>query len=310
LLFGVVSWDAFLNLTASGIFRGASYGLLGVGFALILGVTGRFHFAYSFTYTLAAYLAVTFHHRGLELNFWLAGVLAVLLVGLVGVAMEYWVYRPLGRHAGANALLAIFVGSLGLGIAGQSFISWVWGSESQALFGPKKSVIEWGDVRFENFDVWQTLTAFALVVVLTLLLRYTSLGRMIKATRVNADLARIIGINAQTIYLVCFFIGSMLAAVSAFWFGLQRSVTPEMGQRPVIFAFVVAFLAGTASSPLRVFFTGIFVALVENWSSMWVSTRWTELVVFVFLVGYLTSRSLQGRDLRHWIRRLQPARAS
>ena len=56
--------EIFAQLTANGLFRGCSYGLLGAGFALILGVTGRFHFAYGFTYTLAAYLAFNFHARG------------------------------------------------------------------------------------------------------------------------------------------------------------------------------------------------------------------------------------------------------
>ena len=59
-----VSWLTVRQLTVDGFFRGCSYGLLGVGFAMILGVTGRFHFAYGFTYTLAVYLAFTFTFRG------------------------------------------------------------------------------------------------------------------------------------------------------------------------------------------------------------------------------------------------------
>ncbi len=91
------------------------------------------------------------------------------------------------------------------------------------------------------------------MVVLALLLRYTSLGRSIKATRANPELAQTIGISANQIYLLCFFIGTLLCGVAAFWYGLQFTIDPAMGFKPVIFAFVVAFLAGTASSPIRVF---------------------------------------------------------
>jgi branched-chain amino acid transport system permease protein len=63
LLFAVFDAETVAQITANGIFRGAAYGILGVGFALILGVTGRFHFAYAFTYTLAAYMAYTFVDR-------------------------------------------------------------------------------------------------------------------------------------------------------------------------------------------------------------------------------------------------------
>ena len=285
------------QLTANGIFRGAAYGLLGVGFALILGVTGRFHFAYSFTYTLAAYLAFTFRFRGLKLPFWLAAFAGVLVAAVVGILIERFIYRPLAQRAGATALLAVFVAALGIGIAGQNMVALFWGQSTQAYYGPTKAAWSIGSTRFENFDVWQTVSAFALVLILTGLLRFTGLGRAIKATRVNPELATIIGINANVIYLVCFGIGTFLAGVSAFWRGLQVSVEPNMGQRPVIFAFVVAFLAGTARSPLRVFLTGIAVALVEQWSSIWLSVRWTETAVFVILVGYLVSLSLRGRKL-------------
>ena len=80
----------------------------------------------------------------------------------------------------------------------------------------------------------------------------------------------------------------MLCGVAAFWYGLQFTIAPDMGYNPVIFAFVVAFLAGTASSPIRVFFVGIGVALIEQYASIWLSVRWTQTAVFVVLVIYLS----------------------
>lgn len=309
-MFAAFDAETVAQLTANGIFRGSAYGLLGVGFALILGVTGRFHFAYSFTYTFAAYMAFTLRFRGPQLPFWVASFLGVLATTVLGVLIERFVYRPLARRAGATALLAVFVAALGIGIAGQNMIALFWGQATQAFFGPDKAAWSLGSTRFENFDVWQTASSLALVLLLTGLLRFTGLGRAIKATRVNPDLATIIGINANLIYLVCFAIGSFLCGVAAFWYGLQFTVEPNMGQRPVIFAFVVAFLAGTARSPLRVYFTGIAVALVEQWASIWLSVRWTQTAVFVILVGYLVSLSLRGRklaDLFPFLRSTPPA---
>lgn len=306
MIFAVFNAETVAQLTANGIFRGTAYGLLGVGFALILGVTGRFHFAYGFTYALAAYMTFTFHNRGLELNIWLAAVLAVVLVGLLGVGMEYAVYRPLALHAGANALLAIFVAALGLGIAGQNLIALLWGSNSQNLIGPTQVAHKLLKANFLNFDIWQALTAVVLVGTLAALLRFTGLGRAIKATRVNPELAQIIGINSGQIYLICFFIGTLFAGAAAFWYGLQFTTAPDMGFRPVIFAFVVAFLGGTASGPIRVFLTGIGISLIEQYSSIWLSLRWTQLAVFVVLFIYL---SLFSVDFRSLLRRLAPARA-
>ncbi len=296
----VVNFETFSQLTANGIFRGSAYGILGVGLAMILGVTGRFHFAYGAFYTLAAYMAYTFLDRGLfppfidvTLPFWIAAIAGILVVTALGCLLERALYQPLARMAGDNALLAIFVASLGIGIALENLIRLLWSSSSQPYFGPSQERWTLGDVTFLNFDVYQLITYTALAVGLAALLRYTPLGRMVRATRSNPDLARTIGINSSHVYIIVFGIGTFLAGVAAVWNGLQFAVEPGMGTRPVIFGFVVAFLAGTASSPIRVFLTGIGVALIEQWSSMWLSVRWTQTAVFVLLVGYLSWMSFK-----------------
>ncbi|CAB4725416.1 MAG: hypothetical protein F2934_06600 [Actinobacteria bacterium] len=300
--------EIFAQLTANGLFRGTSYGLLGAGFALILGVTGRFHFAYGLTYTLAAYFAFTLHARGTwagpfsnGIPFIIAGIIGILASSVVGVGIERFIYRPIAKRAGATALLAIFIAALGLGIAGQSLISLLWGQQSVGFYdrGNHLTKVGWRlwKVTFENLDVIQSITSITLIIVFSLILRFTPLGRQMRATRVNPDLATIIGINSKRIYLTCFFIGTLFCAVSAFWYGLQYTVNPDMGARPVITAFVVAFLAGTASSPIRIFLTGVALALLEQWLSMFISTQWTQTAVFVVLFVYLISKSMSGTIL-------------
>lgn len=306
MLLAVLDVETVKQLTVDGFFRGCSYGLLGAGFALILGVTGRFHFAYAFTYTFAVYMAYQFTFPW-GVPFWPSAILGVIVSACVGVLIERIVYRPLAANAGANALLAIFVASLGLGIAGENAIRLYWGSETQAYYGPDKvAYTVWGTT-FINFDVWQAGSAIILVAALAAILRWTALGRQIKATRVNPDLARIIGINSGTIYLIVFFIGSVFAGVAAIWYGLKYTVDPAMGFNPVIYAFVVAFLAGTARSPVRVFITGIIVALIEQYSSIWLSARWTQTAVFVVLVLYLTYLAIKTSNFTTRIRRALPA---
>src|SRR6188472_200098 len=223
-----VTFEAFKQLTVDGFFRGCSYGLLGVGFALILGVTGRFHFAYGFTYTLAAYLAFTFTFR-VHWEFWISAALGVLLAAVGGALIERGVYRPLARNAGATALLAVFVAALGIGIAGENFIRLVWGAQTQSYFGPRKVAHEiWGAI-YINFDVWQGASAIAITLALAAMLRYTALGRRIKATRVNPDLAKTIGIDADRTYVICFFLGTICAGVAAIWYALKYTIDPAMG---------------------------------------------------------------------------------
>jgi len=297
LILAVFDVPTVVQLTANAVINGTFYGLLGVGFALILGVTGRFHYAYGFLYALTAYLIFTLHARA-DWPLLPAVFVGLLLTTVLGVATERVVYRPLAAHAGATALLAIFVASLGIGIAGENLIRLFWSSASQALTGINQKPITWGDAIFLNLDLYQVLCSIALVAVLSLLMRYTPLGRAIKATRSNPEMATIIGIDPNMIYLVCFAVGTFLAGVAAFWRGIKFTVSPDMGFTPVIFAFVVAFLAGTASSPIRVFLTGLFVSFVEQYSSIWLSARWTQTAVFVILLVYLISLSIDVKALR------------
>ena len=289
-----VDFQTIRQLTVDGFFRGCSYGLLGIGFALILGVTGRFHFAYGFTYTLAAYLAYTLTFRGWTWPYWPSAIVGILLAACVGAAMELFIYRPLAKRAGATALLAVFVAALGLGIAGGNMISLLYSESTLRNTGVTKRPYHVWDTVFLNFDVWQGATAFVIAILLALMLRYTALGRRIKATRVNPDLARTIGINADTTYVICFFLGTICAGVAALFYSMKFPITPSMGTTPVIYAFVVAFLAGTARSPIRVLIVGILVALVEQYASIWLSVRWTQTAVFVILVGYLTVLAIRS----------------
>ncbi|MEI8237924.1 MAG: branched-chain amino acid ABC transporter permease [Actinomycetota bacterium] len=278
------------QLFASGIVNGSAYGTLGVAFALILGVTGRFHFAFGVLYTLAAYLAFTFFDR-VGLPFWPSAVIGVVVTMALSVGIEAGIYRPLAARAGSNALLSVFVAALGLGIAGVNLIQIFYGAETHSLLGIRISPVDVFGAHLINIDLYSVSFGVGLVLLLTLLLRFTGLGRAIKATRSNPEMALLIGVDPGRIYLVVFAIASLFAGWAAVFHALKYSVEPTMGFQPVVLAFVVAFLGGTAKSPARVFLTGVGVGLVETMSSIWLSVRWTQLVVFVILVLYLVSFS-------------------
>jgi branched-chain amino acid transport system permease protein len=97
-----------------------------------------------------------------------------------------------------------------------------------------------------------------------------------------------------------------LCGVAGILNGARFAVLPDMGDRPVVFAFVVAFLGGTRRSPFVVGLAGLFIGLVESLSGFFVSPQWTSLVVFSVLFVYLILHPLDLRSLRAV---LAPARA-
>lgn len=290
----------FVQLTVNGAFRGVAYGALGAGFALILGVTGRFHFAYAFTYTATVYVAFDVGQR-FGLPFWPAAVVGVVASALLSVLIERFVYRPVARRAGTSSTMAIFVASLGVGIAGIAVVQLVWGTQSLPFYGPPMHRVELGGVAFLSLDLYQAASSLLMVFALAAVLKFTPLGRLIKATRGNPDLSRVMGINTDRVFLAVFAIAGVIAAVEAVWSGLQFTADSAMGDRSVIYAFVVAFLGGTNRSPLRVLVAGIALGLCEQWASTWLSAQWTQNTVFAILVIYLIILSTSGRWTQFWL---------
>lgn len=290
------------QLVVAGIINGSGYAILGVGFALILGVTGRFHYAFALVFTFAAYVtSILISGAGIPVA--LAIVAGLLAAVALGVFCEGAVYSPLAARSGAVSLLAIFIASLGLTIAGTNIIQLIWGSSGRAIEAFTVSPMKVGSVTFTNLELSMVIVFWALICGLAGLLRYTSLGRQIKAVRSNPGLARIAGVEPDRIHLWVFALGSLLCGSAGILTGMRFSVQPDMGTRPVVFAFVVAFLGGSTNSPLVVGLAGLGLGLIESISELWVAPQWTSLVIFSVLFIYLTLRPVQFSQFSIALRR-------
>jgi len=286
-----------------GVVLGSLYGLLGSGFGLIMGVSGRFHFAYATSFVLAVYVA----ESALELGSprYVAVATGLAAAAASGVVIEYVFYRPLVDKLPSAALLAVFVTSLGIVILGENAIRLIWGSDPQSLSpGFSISNIPLGHgVSVSTMDVVTFAVSATVVVSLWLYLRGSRFGRAIRAVQENPDMASAVGISPRFVYLVVFAVGSLLAGIGAMIITMRGALLPDSGLKPTFTALVVVFLAGLRSSPLRYGLTGLIVGTIESLSSVYISAQWASVVVFgvlfvfIGLTPYL-SRGLIQRPVR------------
>ena len=289
--------DNFLQLTVAGVVSGSAYALLGVAFGLILSVTGRFHFAFTFTYTISAYIAAQVGESW-GLPFWLSLLLGAVVGAVFGVLFERCVYRPLALRSGAQALLVIFVASLGLAIIGRNLIGLLWiDSASKQISGFANVGYNIGPSTVTKLGLVQVVVCWLLVIGLGTVLSYTSFGRVVRAVRVNPEMSLVVGVDPRTVYLAVFAIGSFFGGVAAVLNATQTAAQPDMGFNPLFYAFVVAFLAGLGRHPLVIGLVGLGLGLVESWSALFMSTQWSSLVVFGILFGYVALRPVDLRSL-------------
>ncbi|GAB2850504.1 branched-chain amino acid ABC transporter permease [Actinocorallia aurea] len=292
------------QLTANGLIRGAFYAALGAGLALVIGVTTRFHFAYALTYTVAPYAAFWVMDAA-GMPFWPSALIGLLTAVAVSVLLELGVYEPVARRAADRAMLAVLVTSIGVSTAGVALLQLMLGTSSLPFYGPSVALHDIGPVRISTFEIQEAATCLLLVLGLAAFLAFTPLGRSVKAVRSNPGLAAVLGIGVRRVNLVCFAIAGLISGACALWYGLLYTVQPTMGDSTVIYGFVVAFLAGTRSSPLRALPVGIGLGLLEQWASIWLSVQWAQTAVFTVLAVYLAFLAGKGR-----MPRLRPVRTA
>jgi branched-chain amino acid transport system permease protein len=284
-----MDWELFKQLTTNGVINGSWYALLGLGFGVILHITGRFHLAFAATYTVSAYTALEVaEHTGAPLPL---SIVCGLLGGVVaGLLMERLVYRPVAASGGA--LLTIFVASLGITIVVENAIRLKLGSSSKVLSGFPIHAIRVFGVHFTSLDAASVLTVWFLIAAVALFLQHTSAGRSINAVRVNPEMARVVGIDPDRVYLWVFAMGSFLGGVLALYTSMKYAAVPDMGLQPILYAFVVAFIGGI-SNIWFVGLVGVALGLAESWTGLWLSAQWSSLVVFSILFIYVAVRSVR-----------------
>jgi branched-chain amino acid transport system permease protein len=293
------------------VILGSLWGLLGTGFGLILGVTGRFNFAYSTTFIWGVYVTIELQGRGVPL-------VPAILVGTaaaiaIGVMIEVFLFRPLVRAAPTTALLAVFVSSLGIVIIGQNLIQLIWGPSTLTLspgFTISRIAIT-AAVGFTNLDAVTVGVCISLLLGIAAFLRWTRLGRAIRAVRENPDMSLAVGINPEHVYILVFAIGSALSAIGGVLLTMRGAATSDAGILPTFTALVVMFLAGLSRGPIGFLIAGLFVGVVQNVVAIWLAADWTPAVtfgilfVFVALLPYTRDRRPQLK----WVRRSSRAPA-
>jgi len=293
---------------ATGLVSGTGYALVAVGFGLIITVTGRFHIAYGATYALSAFIA---GQTGLSwgMPFWASLVFGVLVAVVIAGLMESLVYWPLNRRLGAAALMTIFIASLGLSTAGSNLIALLWNGSggSVNISGFAVSTVHFLDVFTTNLALTSFFTGWAALLAVAAVIRYTKLGRMIRAVRVNQRLSLAMGINPRAVFLAVFALGTALGAIGAVFTAAQSTATADMGSTPILYAITVSFIAGGAA-PLVVALVAVGVGLLESLSIFVFQPQWSQVVVFAALLIYVLVKVVRENvGTRRTVRPVTPA---
>src|SRR3982074_517836 len=241
------------------IFIGSIYALFAVGYTLVFGVLDILNLAHSAVFMLAA--AVTYT---LVINygqsFWVACVAAIMVSAFMGLVIEHVCLRPLRRRRAPPiaalistvGLALIIVAAIEQGQAGTLF-GWLWVDGGNSVKFPPGTVPDAtghvGDLTVEGSKVAIIPIAIALMLLLGYVIRYTQVGRGLRAVAENPRAARPMGIDVDRIISLTLGISSSLAGLAGILFGVALGdISPYMGRDQVeVRGLAIIVLGGMGS---------------------------------------------------------------
>jgi len=277
----VIEWTQVLFNSAV---TGSLYALAAIGLTLTYGFSKFPNFAHAEFITLGAYVGYTTVEQ-LNLAFPLGFITAFFASGLLSIISYKLLFRTLmGRGA---SLIHLMIASIGLSFIIRHLIQQTWSGR------PLSFKIAWayydiGSIRVT--DLWLSMILVALLMALSLhlLLTKTKVGKAMRATSNNPDLAMASGINIEKISLLVWFIGAAMAGVAGVFKGADTVLVPLIGFDMLLPAFAAAILGGIGS------FQGAIAAsyilgLAENFgvvglAGLGLSTGYRSAISFIVII--------------------------
>ena len=286
----------FFQQLVNGLSIGSIYALIALGYTMVYGIIKLINFAHGDIYMLGAYVGFISIAQ-LHLGFFPALLLAMVVCGVLGVIIERIAYKPL-RNATRIAALITAIG-----------VSYFLEYSTQKIMGPvvKTYPSVLSNQTFHVFGIqiqMQQIYILAITIILMLALQFivrkTKIGRSMRAVSVDADAAKLMGINVDATISYTFAIGSALAGAGGVLVGMYyNTINPLMGMVPGIKAFVAAVFGGIGIIP-GAMFGGFFIGIVEALVTAYGSSLYKDAVVYAILILILIIKpaGLLGKNVK------------
>jgi branched-chain amino acid transport system permease protein len=276
-------WELFISQTLNGIFTVMILALIASGLTLIFGIMDVVNFAHGELFMLGAYVGVlVLSTTG---SFWLALILAALLVGLFGAVMQIVTLRPLIGRDPLTTILATF----GMSLILQNYALWQFGPVARKINEPITGSFSLFYLTYPYYRILIAALSAAIIGGFWLFLKHSKYGIWIRATTQDRVMAQAMGIPVPWVYTAAFAIGAAMAAASGVLFGPLVGVNHTMGLDWVLKAFIVVVIGGMGNLGGSIA-AAILISLLEAYASIWVSPAQAVIVSFVVLILTLLLR--------------------
>ena len=281
--FQSIPYDQIVIQSLNGIVTGMILALVASGLTLIFGIMDVVNFAHGELFMLGAYIGVlVLASTG---SFWLALILASLVVAILGAALQIVTLRPLIGRDPLNTILATF----GISLVLQNYALWQFGPVARKINEPITTHFNLFYLEYPWYRLVIAGLSAAIIGSFWLFLKYGKFGVWIRATTQDRVMAQAMGIPVPWVYTGVFAIGAGMAAASGVLFGPLVGVNHAMGLDWVLKAFIVVVVGGMGNLGGSIA-AAILISLLESYASIWVNPSQAVIVSFVVLILTLLFR--------------------
>jgi neutral amino acid transport system permease protein len=295
VLLAVYGLDALGQRTVNGLVSASYFALGAVGLTLVYGTLRLVNFAHGDLLTFGAYMAFVANvSAGAPLV--VAVLFAVVATAALGVAAELIVWRPM-RARGARLLQLLLI-AIGLAFVLRNGIQLFAGTEPRSLRVDVTDSVAFLGLRIGETELISLVVGFAVLLLVGLMLRYTSLGRQMRALADDFELAEVTGIDTGRVVIFTWTFAAGLAGLAGVLYtAALGTMTPNLGFLLLLSLFAAVILGGIGNA-YGALAGGVVLGLAQEWSTLFLEARWKVAVGFVILILVLIVRpqGIFGRE--------------
>ncbi len=278
--------SVFVTSFGFGLVTAAVLALAAVGFTLQFAVTNVLNLAYGGVMVVSAYAAYALNHAGV--NIWIATLASIVTGAALSVLLNNFVYTPFQRKG--TSPIAMVIVSLGMTLI------LVFGT--QALAGPTNvsyslnqgSLIKVGSIELTAVQLVIIALSIVVMVAVHALIRYTRLGKAMRATAANRDLARNCGIRTAQVVTLTWLISGALCGLAGATFAINSGTFGATSTDVFLVLILAAVFLGGPGEPYGAMLGALVIGLATEISASIVVSSYKDVIAFVILLAMLAVR--------------------
>ncbi len=278
--------SVFIASIGFGLVTAAVLALASVGFTLQFAVTNVLNLAYGGVMIVAAYSAYLLNEHGVSV--WISALAGILAGAVLSVLLNNVVYTPFARRG--TTPIAMVIVALGMTLILEFGTQAVAGATNVSYNMSQGATVKLGSIQLTVVQLVIIALAIVMMVLVHLLIRFTRLGKAMRATAANRDLARNCGIRTDRVITLTWLISGALCGLAGVTFAMNSGTFGATSTDIFLVLILAAVFLGGPGEPYGAMLGALVIGLATEVSASVIVSDYKDVIAFVILLGMLAVR--------------------